>query len=154
VVESPIAVTAPAGCGWTATSGAGWITIASGASGTGNGTVRFTVAANTGPGRTGALTIAGQTFAVTQASGCDATLDPTSRTFTRDPATSTIAVTIVAGCAWTATTSDDWITITAGASGTGNGTVTFTIERLMGNEPFRTGTILVAGKTFTVRQER
>ena len=37
-----------AGCGWTATSGAPWITITSGGSGAGNGAVQFTAAANTG----------------------------------------------------------------------------------------------------------
>ena len=55
-------------CPWTATSGAAWITITGGATGTGNGTVTYSVAANTGTtSRTGALTIAGQTFTVTQA---------------------------------------------------------------------------------------
>ncbi|HEX8998978.1 MAG TPA: LamG-like jellyroll fold domain-containing protein [Blastocatellia bacterium] len=60
-------VTVQAGCAWTAASNAAWITINSGASGNGNGTVNFTVAANTGAQRMGTLTIAGQTFTVTQA---------------------------------------------------------------------------------------
>jgi hypothetical protein len=55
-----------ASCGWTAVSNSSFITVNSGASGTGNGTVGFTVAANTGPARTGTITIAGQTFTVTQ----------------------------------------------------------------------------------------
>ncbi len=55
-------------CSRTATSAASWITITSGASGTGNGTVGYSVAAHTGAqSRTGTLTIAGQTFTVTQA---------------------------------------------------------------------------------------
>jgi uncharacterized protein (TIGR03437 family) len=53
-------------CGWMAASNANWLQITAGASGTGNGTVNFTVAANTGQTRTGTLTIAGQTFTVTQ----------------------------------------------------------------------------------------
>jgi hypothetical protein len=53
-------------CGWTATSNAPWITVTSGSSGVGNGTVGFTVAANTGPQRTGTMTVAGQTFTVNQ----------------------------------------------------------------------------------------
>lgn len=61
-------VTTPAGCAWTASSGAAWITLTAGASGNGNGTVSFSVAANPGTSsRTGTLTIAGQTFTVTQA---------------------------------------------------------------------------------------
>jgi hypothetical protein len=60
-------VTAPSGCPWTATSNASWITITSGSSGNGNGTVNYSVASNpsTTP-RTGTMTIAGQTFIVTQ----------------------------------------------------------------------------------------
>ena len=53
-------MTAGTGCGWTATSNDTWITISSGGSGTGNGTVNYTVAANTGTSsRTGTMTVAG-----------------------------------------------------------------------------------------------
>jgi hypothetical protein len=63
-----VSVTAGAGCNWTAASNASFITITSGASGSGSGTVNYSVAANTGTtSRTGTLTIAGQTFTVTQA---------------------------------------------------------------------------------------
>ena len=65
--SNSVTVTATAGCGWTATSNAAWITITSGASGTGNGTVGYSVAANTGAVRAGTITIAGQTFTVNQA---------------------------------------------------------------------------------------
>lgn len=63
-----VTVTAGAGCNWTAVSNATFITITSGSSGSGNGTVNYSVAANTGSGsRNGTMTIAGQTFTVTQA---------------------------------------------------------------------------------------
>lgn len=42
---------------WTATKDAAWITIETGASGTGNGTVNYTVAANTGEARSGKITV-------------------------------------------------------------------------------------------------
>ena len=69
-------VVAPSTCNWTATSHASWITITSGTSGSGNGTVYYSVSANPGPNsRTGTLTIAGQTFTVTQAApSCTYTL--------------------------------------------------------------------------------
>lgn len=54
------------GCAWMAVSNAPFISITSGASGRGNGTVGFTVAANTGATRSGSVTIAGKTFSVTQ----------------------------------------------------------------------------------------
>lgn len=72
-------VIAPSGCAWVATSNAGWITVTGGTPGNGNGTVQFTVAANTGLARNGTLTIAGQTFTVMQASNCSAiTVNPAS----------------------------------------------------------------------------
>jgi hypothetical protein len=60
-------VTTGAECSWTAASNAPWITIVAGDSCTGNGTVGYFVAANTGGQRTGMMTIAGQTFTVMQA---------------------------------------------------------------------------------------
>jgi hypothetical protein len=59
-------VTTSQGCAWTASSNAAWITLTSGQSGTGNGTLTFTVAANSGPARSGTITVAGQTFTVNQ----------------------------------------------------------------------------------------
>src|SRR6218665_2485606 len=57
-------------CAWTATvaSNARWITITSGGSGTGIGTVTYSYRANMSAAeRRGTLTIAGQTYTVTQA---------------------------------------------------------------------------------------
>jgi sugar lactone lactonase YvrE len=61
-----VGVLAPAGCSWTATSNASFLTVNSGSSGSGNGTVSYTVAASAGSTRSGSLTIAGQLFSVTQ----------------------------------------------------------------------------------------
>ena len=61
-----ISVSDPPGCAWTATSNDSWITVTSGSAGSGNGTVRFTVASNGGKTRTGTLTVAGRTFTVDQ----------------------------------------------------------------------------------------
>jgi hypothetical protein len=67
-LTSSVSVTASSGCPWTASSNQNWITITSGATGSGNGTVSYTVAANVSTtSRTGALTIAGQSFTVSQA---------------------------------------------------------------------------------------
>src|SRR5262245_11186012 len=62
-----VLVQASTNCAWNATSNATWITVVSGASGIGNGTVVFQVQANiTGLPRSASLTIAGQTFTVNQ----------------------------------------------------------------------------------------
>ncbi|HEY6804209.1 MAG TPA: M12 family metallo-peptidase [Pyrinomonadaceae bacterium] len=61
-------------CGWSAVSNAAWITTAS--SGTGAGTVSYSVASNSGAARTGTITVAGQSFTITQSAGsggCPAT---------------------------------------------------------------------------------
>lgn len=59
-------VSATSGCSWTAVSNASWITVSGGSSGTGNGTVTYVIAANTGASRTGTLTIAGQTVTINE----------------------------------------------------------------------------------------
>jgi hypothetical protein len=61
-----VGVTIASTCSWTAVSNDPFITVSAGGSGTGNGTVTLTVAANTGAARAGTVTIAGQTFTVTQ----------------------------------------------------------------------------------------
>ena len=57
-----IEVTARPGCAWTAESNDPFLSVTSGTSGTGRGTVTYTVTANSGARRTGTLTIAGDTF--------------------------------------------------------------------------------------------
>ncbi|HKQ80323.1 MAG TPA: S8 family serine peptidase, partial [Blastocatellia bacterium] len=60
-------VATSAGCNWTATSNAGFITVLPPASGSGNGSITYGVGRNTGASaRTGTLTVAGQTFTLTQ----------------------------------------------------------------------------------------
>jgi hypothetical protein len=62
-----ITVTAPSGCTWTASTTDDWITIESGTTGAGTGTVSYFVAQNTGTQRTGSIQVAGQNFLITQA---------------------------------------------------------------------------------------
>jgi hypothetical protein len=144
-------VTTGSGCGWAATPSDAWITITSGAGGTGSGTVGFRVDANSSVARTGTMTIAGQTFTVSQASGCVFAVAPTSFDRDKSPVTDlTVTVTAGAGCLWTAVSNDAWIEVTAGASGAGSGAVLFSLERNRGNG--RTGSLTVAGTTVTVVQ--
>jgi hypothetical protein len=141
-------------CTRTATSNDAFITVTSGASGTGSGTVSYTVATNSSTSsRTGTITVAGQTFTVTQAGApaCTFTLNPTSASFTFRGGSGSITVTASSStCARTATSNASFITITSGASGTGNGIVAY---RVAGNSgAARTGTITVGDQTFTVNQ--
>ncbi len=145
-----VAVTAPGGCAWTAASNVPWITVTQGSSGSGNGTVQFSVAAASGPSRTGTITIAGRTFTVTQGQGCTFAVNPTSRSAPVGSSTGTFNVVTATGCAWTAATTDQWITITSGATGSGNGTVGYSVAANTG--PARTGRITAGGQTFTIEQ--
>jgi hypothetical protein len=145
-----VTVTADAGCAWTASSQTSWITIASGASGSGNGTVTASVAATTGPGRSGTFTVAGQTITVNQGQGCSFSVAPQTLSVGSSGGNGSVTVTADAGCAWTAASQVSWITISSGANGSGNGTVTASVAATSG--PSRSGTMIVAGQTITVNQ--
>lgn len=62
-----ILVTTQSGCPWTTATGVAWVTVTSGGSGTGSGTVSYTVSSNSGASRSTASTIAGQLFTFSQA---------------------------------------------------------------------------------------
>lgn len=148
---APIAVTAPASCAWTASSNAPWITIASGGNGTANGSVTFNVQVNTGAPRTGTLTVATQTFTVTQASGCTYSINSSSQSFGASGGSGTaVAVTAANGCTWTASSNASWLTVTSGGSGSGNGTVTFTVAA--NATPARSATLTIAGHAVAISQ--
>ena len=133
-------------------SNAAWVTISSGASGTGNGTVNYSIAANTAPtARNAALTIGGQTFNISQAAGCTYAISPSSLSVTSDARTGTVSVTAGTGCAWTAASSASWITVTSGASGSGNGSVGYSIAANT-TISSRAGIVTIAGQAFTVTQ--
>ena len=152
-----VTVSTSGGCAWTAASNAAWLTITSGASGSGNGTVRLNAAANTGAARPGTVTIAGQTFTVNQAAAapaCTYSINPTALTVGDDNVSNlTVAVTAGTGCSWTATSHVGWLDIDSGSSGSGNGTVTYDVDNY-GGSTSRTGTMTIAGLTFTVTQVR
>jgi PKD repeat protein len=141
-------------CSWTASSDASWLTIANGTSGTGSKTITYSAAANTTTSqRTGHITAGGRTFTLTQEAApvCAYFISPTSRSHPSESETGTISVNSATGCAWTASTSTGWIHITSGSSGSGNGTVVYRVDANSSTSQ-RSGTILAAGRTFTVTQ--
>jgi len=148
-------VTAGAGCSWSATSGnPSWLATSS--AGSGNGTVNYSVAANTGAARTGTLTIAGVTFTVSQAggatSGCSYDVNPTSVHATATGLSSTLLVSTNSGCTWTASAPSGvtWITLNP-VSGSGAGAVGYSIAANTGAT--RSTTLTVAGTAVTVSQD-
>jgi hypothetical protein len=149
-----ITVTTQTGCSWTASSDAPWLTITNGTSGTGSNTINYSASSNsTTSSRTGHITAGGRTFTLTQEAApvCAYFISPTSRTHPSESESGTISVTSATGCAWTATTSTGWIHITSGSSGSGNGTVVYRVDANSSTSQ-RSGSLLVAGRTFTVTQ--
>jgi hypothetical protein len=85
---------------------------------------------------------------------CTYGIVPTSSLFESSGGASTVAVTTSdSRCSWSAVSNASWITITAGSMGIGNGTVSYSVAaNRTGND--RVGTIIIAGRTYTVTQEK
>lgn len=150
------AVTAGATCGWTAVANASWIHVTSGAGGTGNGSVDYSVDANAGSARNGTITIADKTFTVNQAGmvTCTFSISPTRTAVAATGGPGTVSVTTSQGCPWTAVSNVSWITITGGASGNASGPVTYSVAPYTGKPRNRNGTMTIAGATFSVKQSK
>ena len=83
---------------------------------------------------------------------CTYSISPTSGSFTAAGGNGSVNVTASSGtCGWTAESSVGWITITGGANGSGNGTVTYSVAANTLSTP-RSATLTIAGQTFTVNQ--
>jgi hypothetical protein len=113
------------------------------------------VAANTGSSlRSGTLTIAGYTFTVNQSGALCAysvSVSPPNGSFGASGGNGSLSLTASSStCPWSAATVYQWITITSGSSGSGNGTVSYSVGA--NSLSARSGTITVGGQTFTISQ--
>jgi len=144
-----VQVETPAVCSWAAASGASWVTITAGQSGSGNGQVQLAVAGNAGPARQTTVTVEGRTVSVAQASGCTYSVTPNTHDISGAGGNSAVAVATATGCPWTAAAQVDWITPQA-PSASGPGQMSFAIAENRG--PARSGTLTIAGQIVTVNQ--
>jgi hypothetical protein len=85
---------------------------------------------------------------------CTYSINPTTASFGAAGGTGSVAVTAGIGCPWTATSNAAWIAVTGGASGSGNGTVGYSVAPFSERRRKRSGTLTIAGQTFTVKQLR
>ena len=94
-----------------------------------------------------------RSFTVT-ATACSYSVSSAGNTFGPGGGSGVVSVTASIGCSWTASTNDesrDWIRISSGSMGSGNGVVNYTVlANNTGNT--RTGTLTIAGQAFTVTQ--
>ncbi|HLK65117.1 MAG TPA: discoidin domain-containing protein [Bryobacteraceae bacterium] len=144
-----VQVSGPPGCAYTASApSGGFVTITSGASGSGSGTVTYSVQPNSSPtSRYEFLSIAGLNFDVFQLNGCVLGLTPGSQSFPPGGGTSSFSVGASSGnCGFTASSSDpSFLTINGSNSGSGSSTVSYTVAPNSANFG-RTGTITVTGQ--------
>lgn len=82
--------------------------------------------------------------------GC-LSLSRTSQSFTANGGTGSLNVSGLSSCSWTATSNDNWISITSGGSGSGDGIVTYAVAGHSFTAP-RSGTLTIANQIFTVVQ--
>ncbi len=92
-----------------------------------------------------------EALAPTGGANCTYSVSPASQGFS-STGTGNISVTTAAGCPWMAASNAPWITINSGTPGNGNGSVTYFVGQNPASSSYVTGTITVAGQTFTVTQ--
>ena len=144
-------VTAGAGCAWNSGVSGGWLAIGAGSGTSGNGTLYYSVAANTGAARTGTITVGGQTFTVDQASGCSFSLSPASASFDALGGSGTTTLTTGTGCAWSTSSSAPWLAVSSAASGTGSATLTYAVGANTAGT-MRSANLTIGGVTFVASQ--
>ena len=144
------AVMAGTGCTWAVTSSASWLTTSS--SGSGNGSVSYTVAANTAnSSRTATLTVGSQILTVTQAaagSTCSYYLEPQSINFPAAGGSGTIDVSTQSGCAASAAADVSWIHIGSSSASA----VSYQVDANSSSTQ-RTGAITIANGLVPVAQD-
>jgi uncharacterized repeat protein (TIGR01451 family) len=156
--EIEVTTNAPT-CPWTAASNASWLVILDNATGTGSGSLDVSVAPNTGPARSGTVTVAGQAVEIDQQAGdstvCSYALNPGSTNISAAGSSGTFAVTTNSSCSYFVSGypqgAGSFITIpqTSGLL-VGNGNPAYTVAANHGAP--RTGAIMVGGDVFTVAQ--
>jgi uncharacterized repeat protein (TIGR03803 family) len=84
---------------------------------------------------------------------CTFSIGQTNAAFDASGGISNVIVTANGtGCVWIAASHANFIAITSGSSGTSNGVVSYTVA-VNSNTTARSGTIFIAGRTFTVTQQ-
>lgn len=149
-----VAVSAREGCEWSVFNTNDWVTVLSGAGGSGSGQVLFSIAANpTSITRTGRIQIGDQFFTINQSGTvpCSSSISPGSQTHAVGEATGVVTVTTQAGCPWSVVNSNVWITILSIVTNSSGGQVTYSLSP-NATSVTRSGNIVLAGRTFAVVQ--
>ena len=120
---------------WTVAGGAPWLTVNAG-SGSGSATLQWTAAANiSSTGRSSVITVTPNggtpiSFPVDQQGITPGSFSVSPTTTTAPASTSNATLTVtsaVSSLTWTATASDSWVQFTSSTTGTGNGTISYSV---------------------------
>src|ERR1017187_8541525 len=144
----------PSTCPWRAVTLANWITLSGNGAGSRIGQLAYSVARNPNSAdRSATLWIAGEFLTVTQAGlTCSLTLPARSLSVSAFGfAGATIPLSFNSpDCPWSATTNAKWILLGSASSGTGNGSIAYTVG--LNTDPLRTGAVTVGGRTLYINQ--
>ena len=148
-----VTITAARDCTWSISTNAGWIAINGSAQGQGAASISYTVAPNAVPSaRSGAIVIGSHSVQLSQAAAaCRFALSRSSDDIGPKGGRLSVDVSTLSGCNWTATSGNNWITVSSGQSGNSNGTVGLTVAANTGAS--RVGRVNVAGQNYTVVQD-
>lgn len=147
-----VGVNASPTCIWAATTNVSWIVLLNGSSGAGGKLMGFGVEKNTGPPRTGTITVQNKTLSIRQDGiVCTYTLSSPAQAISSAGGEGSLTVAAPGGCNWAPSSDVDWITITSPNS-SGDGTLTFTVAANP-TASARSGHITVGDQSVTVMQE-
>jgi hypothetical protein len=151
--EARFRVATQAGCAWTATGGASWAIITSGA-GPGPGDVVFTVQANpAAQTRAATISAGGQSHSLTQAAAaptCTYSLAPPAQTVPAGGGEARVRVTTQPGCSWSMSGGAAWITIIVGG-GSGTADIVMSVQPNTVTQS-RAASIAAGGQTHVLTQ--
>jgi len=146
-----LSIQTDAGCNWSPSGLPAWVHVSGSGSGSGSGAVALSVDANSGAARTANISISGVPVSITQQPPpCTYSQAFGGQAFPATGGSATLAVQTQGWCSWTASSPASWISITGGASGTGSGSVAYSVSANAGSA--RTTTLTIAGQAFTVEE--
>lgn len=143
-----LSVTAPALCSWQASSTVPWVTLGSPSSGSGSGTIRYSVSANGSSARSGEVRVTGnsgetraQQVAQQGFTQCTYSVSPSTHNVPSGGGSIVVSVSTQSGCSWTAVSQNSFISLVSGGSGNGSGAATFAVDN--NSSVARAGTVRV-----------
>ena len=83
---------------------------------------------------------------------CSFAISPAERTFASEGGSGIVAMTVAAGCTWTATSNADWIVVTTGATGSGSGSASYSVAANSSTQS-RSATLTIGGQVHAVSQQ-